>query len=90
MVRSAVQHLKNHGFDLLSGKRRDHHAASKGRANTVPKVRLSDPVGGSTVALQGNVASITILDERRGRRKMRIDMIERPSHFSESVTASTP
>jgi hypothetical protein len=55
MVRSAVQYLKKHGFDLLSGKRRDHDAASNGRAGQLPKVRLSDPVAGSTVDEQSNV-----------------------------------
>jgi len=55
MVRSAVQHLKKHGFDILSGKRRDYYATSKGRAGKVPKVRLSDPVVGSTVAEHSNV-----------------------------------
>lgn len=41
-VRSAVQHLRKHGFDLLSAELRDYNAASNGRAHPVPKVRMSD------------------------------------------------
>jgi len=51
-VRSAVNNMRMHGFDVLKGKRRDYYAASKGRAGQVPKVRLSDPAKETTVVTQ--------------------------------------
>lgn len=57
-VRSATQHLRKHGFDLLNGKRRDHFAASRGRAGQVPKVRLSDPARDTTQDTQSNVTML--------------------------------
>jgi len=57
-VRSATQRLRMHGFDLLSGERRNQYAASHGRAGYVPKVRLNDPACPDGVSPEDNIISI--------------------------------